>query len=57
MDDMLIAAKSMFEVDKLKSLSGDEFEMKDLGGAKKILELMNTPYDTFQTLRSVRTIE
>jgi len=41
--DMLIAAKSLFEVDRLKSLLGDEFEMKDLGGAKKILGLMSTP--------------
>jgi hypothetical protein len=30
-DGMLIAAKSMFEVKRLKSLLGDEFEMKDLG--------------------------
>jgi hypothetical protein len=42
---MLIAAKNMFEVERLKSLLGDEFEMKDLGGAKKILGLMSTPYD------------
>jgi hypothetical protein len=44
-DDMLIAAKSMFEVKRLKSLLSDEFEMKDLGGAKKILGLVSTPYD------------
>jgi hypothetical protein len=44
-DDMLIAAKSMFEVKRLKSLLSDEFEMKDLGGAKKILGLASTPYD------------
>jgi hypothetical protein len=36
-DDMLIAAKSMLEIKRLKSLLGDEFEMKDLGAAKKIL--------------------
>jgi hypothetical protein len=36
-DDMLITAKSMFEIKRLKSLLGDEFEMKDLGAAKKIL--------------------
>ncbi|KAL6329285.1 hypothetical protein AAG906_015489 [Vitis piasezkii] len=36
-DDMLIAAKSMVEVNKLKSLSSKEFGMKDLGAAKKIL--------------------
>ena len=35
-DDMLIAAKSMCEVDKLKSLLYKEFEMKDLVAAKKI---------------------
>jgi hypothetical protein len=36
-DDMLIAAKSMLEIKRLKSLLGDEFEMKDLGVVKKIL--------------------
>jgi hypothetical protein len=36
-DDMLIAAKSMLKIKRLKSLLGDEFEMKDLGVAKKIL--------------------
>jgi hypothetical protein len=36
-DDMLIAAKSMCEVNRLKSLLHKEFEMKDLGAAKKIL--------------------
>jgi hypothetical protein len=34
-DDMLIAAKSMLEIKRLKSLLGDEFEMKDF--VKKIL--------------------
>nr|CAN77253.1 hypothetical protein VITISV_020397 [Vitis vinifera] len=34
---MLIAAKSMIEVNKLKSLLSKEFDMKDLGVAKKIL--------------------
>ena len=34
---MLITAKSMVEVNKLKSLSSKEFDMKDLGVAKKIL--------------------
>ena len=52
-DDMLIAAKSMFEVKRLKSLLGDEFEMKDLGGAKKILGLMSTPYDAHFRLSAV----
>jgi hypothetical protein len=36
-DDMLIATKSMCEVNRLKSLFHKEFEMKDLGAAKKIL--------------------
>ena len=36
-DDMLITAKSMVEVNKLKSLLSKEFDMKDLGAAKKIL--------------------
>jgi hypothetical protein len=36
-DDMLIAAKSMCEVKKLKSLLHKKFEMKDLGATKKIL--------------------
>ena len=36
-DDMLITAKSMSEVNKLKILLSREFDMKDLGVAKKIL--------------------
>ena len=36
-DDMLIASKDKFLTDKLKSQLSDEFEMKDLGTAKKIL--------------------
>ena len=36
-DDMLIVAKKMREVDKLKRLLSKEFDMKDLGEAKKIL--------------------
>jgi hypothetical protein len=36
-DDMLIAAKSIVEVNKLKVLFSREFDMKDLGAAKKIL--------------------
>ena len=35
--NMLIVAKSMSEVDRLKILSSREFDMKDLGAAKKIL--------------------
>lgn len=36
-DDMLIASKSMSEVEKLKAELSSEFEMKDLGTARKIL--------------------
>ena len=36
-DDMLIAAKSMNEVKKLKILLSREFDMKNLGAVKKIL--------------------
>ena len=34
---MLIAAKSKKEITTLKKLLSSEFEMKDLGAAKKIL--------------------
>jgi len=36
-NDMLITAKSMLEIKRLKSLLSDEFEMMDLGAAKKII--------------------
>nr|GEU39227.1 putative polyprotein [Tanacetum cinerariifolium] len=36
-DDMLVAAKGMEEVNKLKILLNTEFDMKDLGAARKIL--------------------
>nr|AAT44282.1 putative polyprotein [Oryza sativa Japonica Group] len=36
-DDMLIAAKDKSEIEKLKAQLSSEFEMKDLGAAKKIL--------------------
>ena len=36
-DDMLITAKSIMEVNKLKVLLSREFDMKDLGATKKIL--------------------
>jgi hypothetical protein len=36
-DDMLIAAKSIVEVNKLKVLLSKEFDMKDLDATKKIL--------------------
>ena len=38
-DDMLIATKSMSEVKKLKILLSREFDIKDLGAAKKILRI------------------
>jgi len=38
-DDMLIAAKSEVEIDRLKAQLSKEFEMKDLGEAKKILSM------------------
>jgi hypothetical protein len=37
MDDILIAAKSMSKVIKLKTLLSREFDMKNLGTDKKIL--------------------
>ena len=36
-DDMLIAAKSKKDIAALKSQLSSEFEMKDLGAAKKLL--------------------
>src|ERR1044071_4301373 len=36
-DDMLIAAKSKSDIQKLKASLSTEFEMKDLGAARKIL--------------------
>ncbi|KAI3461498.1 hypothetical protein Pfo_018161, partial [Paulownia fortunei] len=36
-DDILIASQSQMEIDKLKAQLNQEFEMKDLGKAKKIL--------------------
>ena len=36
-DDMLIASKNLVEIKKLKAQLSKEFEMKDLGDAKKIL--------------------
>ncbi|CAL1393099.1 unnamed protein product [Linum trigynum] len=36
-DDMLIAARSKSDIQKLKGLLSAEFEMKDLGAAQKIL--------------------
>ena len=41
-DDMLIAAKSMEEITILKKLLSSEFDMKNLGAAKKILGMKIT---------------
>ena len=37
MNDILIASKSKLEIGKLKLQLNEEFEMKELGEAKKIL--------------------
>lgn len=37
MDDILIACQDRREIDHLKGLLSSEFEIKDLGAAKKIL--------------------
>ena len=39
-DDMLIAAKSMSDIDELKKQLSNEFEMKDLGPSNKILGMV-----------------
>jgi len=39
LDDMLIASKSRSTIDKLKKDLSSEFEMKDLGEAKKMLDM------------------
>lgn len=36
-DDMLIAANHLYNVNELKIMLGNELDMKDLGAAKKIL--------------------
>jgi len=38
-DDILIASKSRSAIDKLKKELSSEFEMKDLGEAKKLLDM------------------
>ena len=38
-DDMLIAAKSRVKFTTLKKFLSSEFDMKDLGAAKKILDM------------------
>ena len=36
-DDMLIASQNLLTIQKLKSLLNSEFEMKEMGAAKKFL--------------------
>ena len=36
-DDILIAGKSHFAIEKIKAMLRSEFEMKDLGAAKRLL--------------------
>ncbi|GJS16673.1 retrotransposon protein, putative, ty1-copia subclass, partial [Tanacetum coccineum] len=38
-DDMLIAAKDKAQIEKLKGQLNNEFDMKDLGAAKRIIEM------------------
>ena len=38
-DDMLIACRDMSKINELKRLLGREFDMKDIGVAKKILRI------------------
>ena len=38
-DDMLIASKRKYEIEKLKTQFNKKFEMKDLGESKKILSM------------------
>ena len=38
-DDMLIASKNRSAINKLKKNLSSEFEMKDLGEAKKVLDM------------------
>ena len=38
-DDILVACNSLFEVENLKDLLSSEFDIKDLGEAKKILRM------------------
>lgn len=50
-DDMLIAAKSMSEVNKLKNLLRREFDIKDLDAAKRNLGMEIRRNKYFKKLR------
>ena len=45
-DDMLIASRNQEEICRLKAQLSKEFEMKDLGEAKKILGMKNSERQT-----------
>ncbi|KAH9724437.1 Integrase catalytic domain-containing protein [Citrus sinensis] len=49
-DDMLIASKHKLEIERLKNMLKAEFEMKDLGNAKRILRMDITRYRSAGTL-------
>ncbi|GKD70716.1 retrovirus-related pol polyprotein from transposon TNT 1-94 [Tanacetum coccineum] len=40
-DDMLVVGSDMAEIKKLKRQLSQEFEIKDLGSARKVLEKLN----------------
>ena len=58
-DDILVACKNMLEVEELKSQLTKEFDMKDLGDAKKILgmEIVKDRSKGFLYLNETRYIE
>ena len=56
-DDMLIAANNITEINTLKKLLSKEFDMKDLGAAKKILGMEILREDGVVHLSQKRYIE
>nr|XP_009787759.1 PREDICTED: uncharacterized protein LOC104235647 [Nicotiana sylvestris] len=56
-DDMLIAANNITEINALKKLLSKEFDMKDLGAAKKILGMEISREDDVVHLSQKRYIE
>jgi len=56
-DDMLIAANNITEINALKKLLSKEFDMKDLGAAKKILGMEISREDGVVHLSQKRYIE
>src|SRR5438128_12460575 len=55
-DDMLIAAKDKSDIAKLKAQLSKEFEMKDLGAAKKILDMKLSEIENLVNYISVRKV-